>query len=117
MPLTDMDYDLQVLKRQMLVHLKGEEASYPGQLEAFPHILAKTVELWGKPALDDYLQSLMMPDRVDRKGFPPDVAAAIFRLSFLHGSLGLSQEQKVGGWGGVGDSEINRFFEGRSGRE
>ena len=112
-----MNYDIPALKQQMLLFLNGKDDYYPQSLEQFPHVLAKIVELWGKPELDTYLQGLMLPDRVGRKGFPPDAAAEIFRLSFLHGSLGVTQEQETVGWGSAGNTEINRYFEGRSGRD
>jgi len=54
-------------------------------LEAkFPRI-AKTVrELWGKRELDDYLDRLLIDDRGNREGFPPEVVEALLALSHRH---------------------------------
>jgi hypothetical protein len=54
-------------------------------LEArFPRI-AKTVrDLWGKRELDDYLDRLLIDERGDRHGFPPDVVEALLALSHRH---------------------------------
>ena len=54
-------------------------------LEArFPRI-AKTVrELWGTRELDDYLDRLLIDERGDRHGFPPEVVEALLALSHRH---------------------------------
>ena len=67
--------------------LGGETRLYPFALESkFPRILDKIMTLWGKPEIDDYFMSLMVNDREDRAGFPPDVAAEIMRLTLVHAS-------------------------------
>jgi hypothetical protein len=54
-------------------------------LEAgFPRI-AKTIrELWGKRELDEYLDRLLIDERGDRHGFPPEVVEALLALSHRH---------------------------------
>lgn len=105
------DYDVVVLKQQMLVHLGASSDIYPIHIERqFPRILAKIVELWGKPPMDAYLESLMVSDRPNRQGFPSEVATEIFRLSVLHGSLGVNKEIELVGWASVSDSEMVKYF-------
>lgn len=65
--------------------LHGAQDHYPHSLERhFPHILNKIIELWGTPAFDPYIQSLLIDDRGDRHGFPHWVASEIFQLNRLH---------------------------------
>lgn len=64
---------------------KGKEDKYPRQLEAkFGRILNRIMELWAKPALDDYFSELMIDDRGDRQGFPPEIVAELLVLSLMH---------------------------------
>jgi hypothetical protein len=54
-------------------------------LEAkFPRIAKSVRELWGTPQLDDYLDRLLIDDRGDRHGFPPEVVEALLTLSHRH---------------------------------
>jgi hypothetical protein len=77
-------YDIPALRAKMLVHLGERAKDYPEALEKrFPRILAKLVEVWGKPAADTYLDSLMVSDRPSRQGFPLEVASEILRLSMI----------------------------------
>ncbi len=58
---------------------------YPIALEQkFERILTKISELWRKPEMADYFEDLIIDKRGGRQGFPPDVAADIFRLSALY---------------------------------
>ena len=50
----------------------------------------------------------MVSDRPDRQGFTPDVAMEIFRLSMVHGALGLSSKISGTGWAGIDDGELYR---------
>lgn len=64
---------------------RGQEYKYPRNLEAkFARILHRIMELWGKPALDDYFSQIMIDDRGDRQGFPPEVVAELLMLSLMH---------------------------------
>ncbi|MBK7898592.1 MAG: hypothetical protein KA603_12080 [Azonexus sp.] len=97
------------LRARLLEFLDGDEAAYPRLLEQqFPRIAAKVVELWGTAEFDHYLEGLMVSDRPDRQGFPPDVAMEIFRLSMVHGALGLSSKISGTGWAGIDDGELYR---------
>ncbi len=94
--------------RAKLLEILGENAKvYPELIEQqFPRILGRIVELWGTAELDHYLESLMVSDRPDRQGFHPDVAMEIFRLSMIHGALGLSSKISGTGWAGIDDGEL-----------
>jgi hypothetical protein len=96
--------------RSALMALLGDDAKhYPEQMEQlFPRILANIVAQWGKPELDVYLANLMVSDRPGRQGFPAAIAMEVFRLSTIHGMLGLSSVQSGTGWSGVDDSELYR---------
>lgn len=105
------DYDVVALKQQMLHHLGASSDVYPTHIEQqFPRILAKIVELWGKPPMDAYLESLMVSDRPNRQGFPSEVATEIFRLSVLHGSLEVNKAPELVGWASVSDGEMVKYF-------
>ena len=101
-------FDIPALRAELLAHLGSHADVYPAHVEqSFPRILARIVALWGKPGLDDFLSSLMVSDRPGRQGFPPAVAMEIFRLSMVHGSLGLTPQQAAGtGWSGIEDAEL-----------
>lgn len=90
--------------------LSDHADAYPHALErGFPHVLARIVGLWGSPELDAYFQSLMVSDRPNRQGFPADAATEIFRLSMIHGMLGLTQGPADAGWLGVANRDIERW--------
>jgi hypothetical protein len=100
------DCAIPVLHERMLAHLGGKADAYPSQLEQrFPRILAKLVEVWGRPEGDAYLNSLLVADRADRTGFPGDVASELFRLSMIHGAL-RAKDAQGGGWLDSDDSEV-----------
>jgi hypothetical protein len=75
------------MDQKLLRILGGETKFYPHGLESkYPRILEKIMMLWDKPGMSDYFMQLMVTDREDRAGFPPDVAAEIMRLSLVHAS-------------------------------
>ena len=51
-----------------------------GPLANFPHIVVRIRELWGTHELDNYLNDLLFAGRLDRQGFPREVASTIFKL-------------------------------------
>ncbi len=101
-------FDIPALKAKLMECLGSDAKVYPVHIEEkFPRILARIVDLWGKPELDAFLAELMVSDRPGRQGFPGDVAMELFRLSTLHGTLGYSPQQATGtGWTGVDDAEL-----------
>lgn len=70
---------------QRLVRILGG-THYPYALESkFPRILKAIMSLWDDDEeIDRYLTGLMVSDRNNRAGFPPDVAADIMHLSLVH---------------------------------
>jgi hypothetical protein len=101
--------DVTALHEQLLCLLGGDATHYPTKLEErFPRIIAKIVELWGRPELDAYFNGLMVSERHDRQGFPGDVAMEIFQLSNVHAGLHLSDTVSGTGWAGVQDAEMFR---------
>lgn len=75
------------MDKRLLRILGGETKFYPYALESqYPRILTKIMTLWDQPGISDYFNGLMVSDREDRAGFPPEVAAEIIRLSLVHSS-------------------------------
>jgi len=63
----------------------AKKVDFPEQLaRQYVRILQKINELWGLPATITYLDELIMPSRLDRQGFPPDVALELATLKQLH---------------------------------
>lgn len=112
------NFDIAALRERMLANLGGKADAYPHRIEQrFPRILARLVELWGRPEAEAYLNGLLVADRADRQGFPDDVASELFRLSMLHGELQSGKTQEQGGWSSSAvDSEADGFFSRRSSR-
>ena len=84
----------------------GERSGvYPLLLEQqFPRVVEKIIELWDTPAIEGYLDELLIDNRGgQRAGFPPAVAAEIFRLSLVCAK----QNNKGGGdaWGSVSEKQ------------
>lgn len=50
------------------------------QLQSFPHIAVRIREMWGTRELDVYLNGLLFAGRLDRQGFPREVASTLFKL-------------------------------------
>ncbi len=50
-------------------------------------MLDRIVELVGDAGIDGYFSELMLPDRIDRQGFPPEVASEIFELSVAYDAI------------------------------
>ena len=63
----------------------AKKMDFPEQLaKQYVRILQKINELWGSPATIGYLDELILPSRIDRQGFPPDVAQELVSLKQLH---------------------------------
>lgn len=82
----------------LLLLMRGYEDKYPHKLaEKFPRIVNRIVELWNNQnAMEEYFQGLMISDRPDRQGFPPDVAAEIFTLSFAYDTIRAAKTEESG---------------------
>lgn len=74
--------------------LGGEGKFYPYGLEStYPRIFARIMALWNKPGMEDYFLELMVQEREERAGFPPEIAAEIVRLSLVHASQNASNKK------------------------
>lgn len=73
------------MNERFLQLLGGDERHYPVELEKrYPRIFQRVLDLWGHKELDSYLDDLMIDERGDRAGFPPEVATEIIHLGLLH---------------------------------
>lgn len=92
--------------------LGGKESIYPKHLEQqFLRVLNRIIELWDSPEIDDYFMDLLIDNRGNRQGFPPDVVSELFALSQFHAKL-RSQEQATDAsnpWGDVEDLKRAAF--------
>ncbi len=97
------------MDEKLLQMLNGREALYPKKLEQqYPRVLSRIVELWYSVAIEDYLTKLLMDDRGDRHGFPPDVASELFTLSLVHAKLRSQKDPSTeiaDPWANVDDSK------------
>ena len=113
-------FDIPSLRAKMLAHLGDNSDAYPRQTEQrFPRILAKLVELWGKPQASAYLNGLVFSDdRPNREGFPVEVASELFKLSMIHGALQLPKNPSPdGGWSNAElGADVDDSFSRRSNR-
>lgn len=60
------------------------EAALETLKAGFPRIHQKLVPLWGSAAGEAYLDSLIVDDRGNRQGFPPDVMRGLLVLQRVH---------------------------------
>ncbi|MEQ1526988.1 MAG: ankyrin repeat domain-containing protein [Gallionella sp.] len=75
------------MNERLLKILGGETKFYPTKLEAgYPRVFGNILLYWDTPEIETYLNGLMVTDREDRAGFPPEIAAEIMRLSLVHAS-------------------------------
>lgn len=51
---------------------------------SYPRVYARISILWGTQELADQLKRWMFTDQRGRKGFPPDVAMALLKISIEH---------------------------------
>lgn len=51
--------------------------------QEFPRIVEHVVSLWGTPAAQDYLKSLVFDERGHRHGFPFDAASDLMMLEYV----------------------------------
>lgn len=95
------------MNQRLLRILGGETKHYPYALESkYPRILDTIMSLWDGNEIDDYFMGLMVSDRSDRVGFPPDVAAEIMHLSLVHAAQEAPDRNKEL-WGVSSESFIN----------
>lgn len=83
------------MNKRLLRILGGRTEHYPYGLESkYPRILETIMSLWDEDAIDDYFMDLMVSNRGDRTGFPPNIAAEIMHLSLIHAAQEPPDKQK-----------------------
>lgn len=83
------------MNQRLVRILGGKTEQYPHALESrYPRILETIMSLWDDDKIDDYFMELMVSDRGDRSGFPPDIAAEIMHLSLIHASQESPEKHK-----------------------
>lgn len=50
----------------------------------YPHVAQIIEQIWGTREMDVYFDRLVVKDREERSGFPPEIMAAILNLSAMH---------------------------------
>ncbi|UCV10548.1 hypothetical protein KI614_10120 [Dechloromonas denitrificans] len=101
------EYDILDLRDRLLDFLGTDYKAYPVQLEKqFPRILSNLVKLWGTPAFDAYLSGLIVSDRPDRKGFPPEIAVELFHLSSVYDSHSGKKAASGTGWATLDEGDL-----------
>ena len=82
---SSQELDEQHFEQKKRLAPKGPEYYPLPIVEAkFPRIAEAVRSLWGTPQLDSYLDKLLIDERGDRAGFPPEVVAALLALSNQH---------------------------------
>ncbi|MGB8517513.1 MAG: ankyrin repeat domain-containing protein [Gallionella sp.] len=73
------------MDQKLLRILGGDTHYYPHALESkYPRVFATLMTLWDEPEGEAYLNKLLVSERSDREGFPPEVATEIVHLSLVH---------------------------------
>ncbi len=75
---------------QKMLDLLGEDYAdkYPKFLEQhFPHVFQKMIELWGTNQMLAYFDELIMSNRPNRQGFPPEAVMEIWALHRVYSDL------------------------------
>ena len=87
------------MNEKLMGHLRGFENHYPYKLEKdFARIAERIAELWDKPQIESYFAELLIDDRGNRKGFPPDVARELFLLSVAHEAIRNKRREETDVW-------------------
>ncbi len=108
-------HDIPAIKAKLLAKMGPHAGDYPVMIEQrIPRILARIADLWGTAQLDSYLEVLMLPDREDRAGFPPEVAMEVFRLTNVHAALGLAPKSITNGWAGIEEAARDKKILGKA---
>lgn len=69
----------------MLKLLADDGEYFPHFLEQrFAHILQRMIALWGKPAMENYLEDLLAPPQAGSKGFPQEAVLEIIAIRAIH---------------------------------
>ena len=73
------------MNEKLAALLKQNPEAYPEHMErSFGRILHKISTAWGTDQLDELFSHLLVSDKENRQGFPPEVAQEIFSLYLLY---------------------------------
>lgn len=95
---------------QKLLEYLGEHADkYPKHLEqSFPHVFHKLVEFWGTANMRAYFDELIMSNRPNRLGFPPEAVTEIWALSKVYSTLHPEDEpETISTFGDIWNADID----------
>lgn len=57
-------------------------------LEKIPHLMQRLLLMWHQPGCEEFLDKLLVDDRGNRRGFPPDVVDELLMLMDVNAMLG-----------------------------
>lgn len=84
---SQMDKMTYLLFRQEQEEHEAQAQHMSGLEQQFPRIAENLVELWNNSACDEYLNKLLLDDRCDRHGFPPDIMEDLMLLENIRWTL------------------------------
>ena len=88
------------MNEKLVAILKANPKAYPEHMErSFGRILHKISNAWGTDELDELFSRLLISDKENRQGFPPEVAREIFALHLLHEKFKNQVEVEEDPWG------------------
>lgn len=61
----------------------GQQRETMAALESYPHIIQRMVLFWRAPEAGQYIDNLLLSERCDRHGFPPDAIDELMMLQVL----------------------------------
>ena len=98
------------MNQKMLEYLGEHADKYPNNLEQkYPHVFQKMIELWGTVSMRPYFDELIMSNRPNRLGFPPEVVTEIWALSKIYSTLHPEHEppESISTFGDIWSADID----------
>ncbi|AOY00073.1 hypothetical protein BJP62_06195 [Jeongeupia sp. USM3] len=93
-----------------LLDQHGQAQRSPVRLiERFPRIANRLAELWGTDAINGYLESLMIMDRPDRQGFPPEIGLELMSFGIAHDEIMRRPADSGDVWDHVREAAVDRL--------
>lgn len=62
-------------------------AKMPRIKRDLPHLYSSIVLFWGTKEFLEFMDSIVMSERSDRNGFPPDIMKLLYSLQVVHDTL------------------------------
>ena len=105
------------MNEKMLALVQGNASQYPSYLEAhFPHVFNRLLEVWGTAAAEAYFNELMLSQRSNRAGFPPEATGEIWALHQAYSATRGSEPEGSDIWNvGSDDAHHSRLHAGKVG--